>query len=128
MLELPRSPSDWAFVGRKAELEHALAELDAGRSGLVIAGPPGAGRTRLAREIAHAAEARAHPTGWLRGDAAEPERVAACEAARPRLVVVDDAHLLAAPAARRLERMVQDAGVFLVATLASGQREPAAIR
>ena len=55
MLELPRPPSDWAFVGRKAEFELALAELDAGRSGLVIAGPPGAGRTRLAREITRAA-------------------------------------------------------------------------
>ncbi|HVH04626.1 MAG TPA: hypothetical protein VNE71_01350, partial [Myxococcota bacterium] len=128
MLELPRPPSDWAFVGRKAEFELALAELDAGRSGLVIAGPPGAGRTRLAREITRAAAARGLATAWLSGDAAEPERLASFEASRPGLLVVDDAHLVAAPAARRLERVVRDGGVFLVATLASGQREPAAIR
>jgi DNA-binding NarL/FixJ family response regulator len=128
MLELPRPPSDWAFVGRKAELELALAELDAGRSGLVIAGPPGVGRTRFAHEIARAATARGLATAWLPGDAAEPERLAACEASRPGLLVVDDAHLLAAPAARRLERVVRDGGVFLVATLLSGERGPAAIR
>src|SRR5262245_57880119 len=107
MLELPRAPSDWAFVGRKAVLELALAELDAGRSGLVIAGPPGAGRTRLAREIARAAEARGVATAWIAGDAAEPERLAAVEASQPGLLVVDDAHLLTAPAARRLEGAVR---------------------
>jgi DNA-binding CsgD family transcriptional regulator len=128
MLELPRPPSDWAFVGRKAELELALAELDAGRSGLVIAGPPGVGRTRLAHEIARAAAARGLATGWLTAEAAEPDRLAAVESSPPALLVVDDAHLLAAPVARRLERLVRDGGVFLIATLASGERSPAAIR
>jgi DNA-binding NarL/FixJ family response regulator len=128
MLELPRPPSDWAFVGRKAELELALAELDAGRSGLVIAGPPGVGRTRLAREIARAAAARGLATVWLSGDAADREHFAAFEASRSGLLVVDDAHLLAAPVARRVESAVKDGGVFLVATLASGQRGPDAIR
>ncbi|HEY8120057.1 MAG TPA: helix-turn-helix transcriptional regulator [Myxococcota bacterium] len=128
MLELPRPSSDWAFVGRKHELELALAELDAGRSGLVIAGPPGVGRTRLAAEIARAAAARGHASAWLTGDAAEPERIAAFEAPWSGLLVVDDAHLVSSSAARRLECLVKDGAVFLVATLASGQRGPAAIR
>ena len=53
MLELPRAPSDWAFVGRKAELELALAELDAGRAGLVVVGPPGAGRPQSSSRAVH---------------------------------------------------------------------------
>jgi len=128
MLELPCRPSDWAFVGRKHELELALAELDAGRTGIVIAGPPGVGRTRLAAEIARAAAERGRATTWLTGDAGEPERSAAFEAPRSGVLVVDDAHLLTATAARRLESVVRSGAVFLVATLASGQPGPAVIR
>jgi DNA-binding NarL/FixJ family response regulator len=128
MLELPRAPSDWTFVGRKAELDLALAELEAGRDGLAVAGPPGAGRTRLAGEIAAAASARGIATAWLSGGVGELEELTRFPGAGRVVLVVDDAHLLGTPAARRLERAVREGGVFLVATLASGARAPAPIR
>ncbi len=134
MLELPRPPSEWTFVGRKAELDLALAELDAGRPGLVVGGPPGAGRTRLAREIAAAAAGRGVASVWLvSGEEADATTLAAFEAApnsgaaRPRLLVIDDAHLLDAASARRVERLARGRKAFIVATVASGLASPPAI-
>ena len=38
MIDLPRSPSQWTFVGRKSELVLALDAFAAGRAGLVVTG------------------------------------------------------------------------------------------
>src|SRR5919108_2201522 len=43
--------SSWPLVGRTRELEAARRALAEPGAGLVIAGPPGVGRTRLAEEV-----------------------------------------------------------------------------
>lgn len=134
MLDLPRSPAEWTFVGRKDALDFALRELEAGRPGVVITGPAGAGRTRLAQEIARAATARGLATAWLSSAQLEdPAVLAGLEAshAQPQpaasLLVADDAHALAPAAARSIERIARRGGVFVVLTMVSGRRIPEAI-
>src|SRR5919108_2359736 len=47
----PVGVSTWPLVGRTRELEAARRALAEPGAGLVIAGPPGVGRTRLAEEV-----------------------------------------------------------------------------
>ena len=135
MLDLLRPPSEWTFVGRKDELDFALRELEAGRPGLVITATPGAGRTRLAQEIAKAATARGLASTWLSAaQASDPawlERLAEPREPAPlraALLVVDDAHALEPVAAKRIARLASSGGVFLVLTVLAGRPGPDAIR
>jgi len=68
-----RTPADqtasmrWPFTGREAELRlvgEALA--DGSTSGVVIAGPAGVGKTRLAAEAAELAAAQGCAVAWVR--------------------------------------------------------------
>ena len=53
----------WPIVGRRADLEVFEEALYSGRHfGVVIVGPPGVGKTRLADECRHMAAADGHPT------------------------------------------------------------------
>jgi hypothetical protein len=128
MRDLPRIAPEWPLVGRKAELDLALAELDAGRRGVVIAGPAGVGRTRLAREISRSAEAHGRPIAWVAGDTHDARRRAAIGLPRGVALVLDDAHRLAAPLAGRLLDLAHESDAFLVVTLESGARCCAALR
>ncbi len=61
----------WPLTGRKAELDRIRAALEAGVSaGVVITGPPGVGKTRLATEAAGLATAHGAHVLWIRATGA----------------------------------------------------------
>ncbi|MFJ5259986.1 LuxR C-terminal-related transcriptional regulator [Streptomyces sp. NPDC088387] len=99
-LELP-----WPFTGREEELELVRRSLTAGRHGIVVTGPAGCGKTRLATEALRGTDcARVAGTpGTHRIPFAAfahllPESVSLHRAVQllsgVRLLLVDDAHLL----------------------------------
>ncbi len=121
--------SSWPFGGREVELDRVRRLVsDPAAPGMVIAGPPGVGKSRLAAEA-------------LGGVDAVVVRVIATAAARElpfgalsqvlpdggeRLVLsVDDAHLLDAASAALLRRLAPRA--FLLVTLRTGERLPEAL-
>src|ERR1700712_2374896 len=57
----------WPLTGRAEELRFATAALGGagGAGGVVLAGAAGVGKTRLAREIAVAAQRRRYATRWV---------------------------------------------------------------
>ena len=77
---------DWPFVGREEELALVAGLAAGGRRGVLIAGAPGVGATRLARECAARVPGPVH--------------------------LVDDAHLLTHPATEQLrDRVLDGAGL-----------------
>jgi WD40 repeat protein/DNA-binding SARP family transcriptional activator len=100
--ELPRelvAVRDQAVAGRDGELMRLRESLRRASSGtgalVIIAGPPGIGKTRVAAELAAEAHGAGADVLYVRGDAPpEAARVAlrrARDATRPTLIVVDDA-------------------------------------
>ena len=55
-----RMPTTWPLVGRADELAEVAAAMDDSDGGVVLAGPPGVGKTRLANECVALAQDR----GW----------------------------------------------------------------
>jgi DNA-binding CsgD family transcriptional regulator len=113
----------WPFVDREGELEEILALVgDPDTAAVIVSGPPGSGRTRLAREVMHAVGERrrvewvtctrgttAIPLGALAhmvpANGAASDLATAWQALAtslrtgrengvPTVVVIDDAHLL----------------------------------
>lgn len=147
---MPRAV-DWPLVGRAKELA-AIADLlgHTERSGVVLAGPPGVGKTRLAEECAALAgragfrvvtvsasdATRAIPLGAL-AHLLEPEsrrdvraellqRVAATIAAGPTpvLLIVDDGHLLDDASAAVVHQLAFDRQAFVAMTVRAGEPVP----
>jgi hypothetical protein len=149
-------PRGWPLVGRVEELAlvaGALASPDAAR--LVLAGPAGVGKTRLAGEVMARAAAAERATAWVQatssargipfgafapllpadlGDTGEVNvlRVAgdavAAHASGGRLVLgVDDAHLLDASSSALLRHLVASASCFAVVTVRSREPIPDAV-
>ncbi len=144
----------WPLTGRAEELGviATLFDRDAGTTdaGVVIAGRPGVGKTRLAREAAAeaaklgwavrwaggTAAARSIPLGvfaqWAdRLDGSPLQIVGALIAAvtddpqgRPLLVAVDDVHLLDDLSAFVLQQLVVRRAAVVIATLRSGESAP----
>jgi DNA-binding CsgD family transcriptional regulator/tetratricopeptide (TPR) repeat protein len=151
-----RLPGAWPLVGRREELAFVSDLLRQGVGGIVLAGAAGVGKTRLAREILEAAEAKGFATAWATATQAvasipygalahllpEPgseadgplaffQRAARTlmERAEGRLLAlaIDDAHLLDSASAALVQRLAAGAGAFVVVTVRTGEVVPDAI-
>jgi DNA-binding NarL/FixJ family response regulator len=58
-------PASWSLVGRGDELARIALARAEGRTGVVISGPAGVGKSRLAREALSAAERDGAVVGWV---------------------------------------------------------------
>ena len=137
----------WPLTGRDVELRRVATSIRAGAAGVLVAGPAGVGKTRLAREAlatvagtgvvsvwAHgSAAARPMPLGAFAGlldvpagDAAETiSRALDQLAGTGRFVlVVDDAHLLDEHSAIVLHRVVVRHLAPVIVTLRTGEPAP----
>src|SRR6266704_1494136 len=70
-----RLPGAWPLVGRREELAFVSDLLRRGVGGIVLAGAAGVGKTRLAREILEAAEAKGFATAWATATQAVPDAI-----------------------------------------------------
>ena len=113
------------FVGRAALLATAAERLDAGARLLVLVGPPGAGKTRLARELLRRRRSRGAPLiADLQACRCHDDVVAALLAALGATLERPNARVLAAALAEREQPVVlddaeglDDAGVLLIGAL-----------
>ncbi|MFC4692627.1 helix-turn-helix transcriptional regulator [Geodermatophilus arenarius] len=140
-------------MGREAELRTMNAALTARpERSLVITGPPGVGRSRLAREALTAAAQRGHPTAWAVATGAAAlvplgalahllpavddgatglallQRATAAIAGDGTgptpVLAVDDAHLLDQMSVTLLHQLAASGAVMLVLTVRTGATEP----
>ncbi|MDP8968974.1 MAG: AAA family ATPase, partial [Actinomycetota bacterium] len=147
----------WPLVGRSDQLR-AIAEAmkERGPAGVVVAGTPGLGKTRLASEALRHARSQGRATAWVVAtqaaasipfgpfahllsdhDAETVSRLdllrhasrALAERARGRPMVlgVDDAHLLDQASAALVHHLALTAAVFVVATVRTGDPAPDAV-
>lgn len=145
----------WPLVGRTEELAFLARARDEGASGVVIAGEPGVGKSRLAADfvagvgdrpvirVAASASLRAVPLGAFAPvlppglsrvprQPAEALRLVAdhlvAHASGPPLVWIDDAQLLDELSGGLVLQLAVGRRSFVVATLRSGEELPDAVR
>ena len=137
----------WPLTGRAEELRRVAAATRPGAAGIVVAGPAGVGKTRLAREALAVPRSRGATVVWAHGstaarplplgafaglldvpagDAAETIGRALDQLARqqPMVLAVDDAHLLDEHSAIVLHRVVVRRLAPAVVTLRTGEPAP----
>ncbi|MGH8929485.1 MAG: LuxR C-terminal-related transcriptional regulator [Egibacteraceae bacterium] len=152
-------PTPWPLVGRENQLRTLSAAI--GRrdiAGIVVAGAPGLGKTRLASEALSRATARGFATAWAVATQAaasipfgplahllsdtggkdagsllellrEAERAISRRAAgKPMVLGVDDAHLLDDASAALVHHLATTSTAFVVATVRTGAPTPDAVR
>lgn len=146
----------WPLTGRAEELDvlrTVLGGSDDAAAGVVIAGRPGVGKTRLAREAVAEASSRGWAVRWVVGTAAaqalplgpfgqwtseldaNPVRlvsdviaaITASAQGEPVLIAVDDAHLLDDLSAFALYQLIFRRAATVIATLRSGERASDAV-
>ncbi|MFE6525546.1 LuxR C-terminal-related transcriptional regulator [Streptomyces sp. NPDC057794] len=133
-LELP-----WPFAGREDELELLRRSLAGARRGIVVTGPAGCGKTRLATEAvrgtdcARAAgtpESRAIPFGAFAHLLPEPVTLhrAVQLLSGVRTLLVDDAQLLDDASAALVHQLAVDGRVGLLVVVTDGTPVPGAVR
>ncbi|MCA1841611.1 MAG: LuxR C-terminal-related transcriptional regulator [Actinobacteria bacterium] len=143
--------SGWPLVGRDQELEALVQRVQHG-SGVVLAGPAGVGKTRLANEVLQAAVARGFAVVRVAATQASagmpfgafatllPEvrpgldryqmlqqvaqAVVARGEGRPFMLLVDDAHLLDDASAALTHHLAATGQACVVATVRSTERAP----
>ncbi|MEO3806219.1 LuxR C-terminal-related transcriptional regulator [Nonomuraea sp. B1E8] len=132
------TPRSWPFTGRTAQ----LAEIRSAAGGIVVAGPPGAGKSRLVAQAVRDVNAVA----WARATAAAAEVPLgafaallpatppagnllgwAAAALRAPVLAVDDAHLLDPASAALVHHLVTRGGTRVIATLRSQEPVPDAV-
>ncbi|MBM7790807.1 LuxR C-terminal-related transcriptional regulator [Tenggerimyces flavus] len=139
--------TSWPFVGRERELRRIVAALaQPAGAGLMIAGPPGVGKSRLAAEAAAIAAragfdcrrvlgtraAKGIPYGalapLLRDHGSDTlsavAEVVATSDERTLLLVVDDAHLLDEASAAVVHQLAASRRAFVVVTVRTGEASP----
>lgn len=137
----------WPLTGRDEELRRVAAAIRPGAVGIVVAGPAGVGKTRLAREAVAVPQGRGATVVWAHGstaarpfplgafaglldvpagDAAETIGRALDALARrqPLVLAVDDAQLLDEHSAIVLHRVVVRRLAPVVLTLRTGEPAP----
>src|SRR2546427_3083967 len=143
-------PHEWPLLGREAELGHVAEAIAAGRSGVVLVGSAGVGKTRLAREAIGRAKESGSVTAWVvatRANASIPfgpfahllpetlpptisqlhllRRIADTLSTRARgrrlVIGIDDAHLLDDASAALLHHLAPDGKFFVLATVSAGE-------
>ncbi|MFF3201421.1 LuxR C-terminal-related transcriptional regulator [Streptomyces sp. NPDC002962] len=128
----------WPFTGREEELALVRRSLAGGRPGIVITGPAGCGRTRLAMEAVRGTDcARAAGTPGTRDLPFAafahllPEGVTLHRAVQllsgVRLLLVDDAHLLDDASAALLHQLAVQGRTRLLVLVTDGARPPGAV-
>ncbi|GAB3007321.1 LuxR C-terminal-related transcriptional regulator [Mycobacterium bourgelatii] len=141
------------LTGRDGELAVIRRAIGGNRSGVVIAGPAGVGKTWLAREALRCAATAGECTNWIVGtESARALPLGAfigvlgnamsdpltnvrrvinsfvAQQRRRRVVLgIDDAHLLDGLSALVVHQLAQSGGVRLVVTLRTGGEEPDAV-
>jgi DNA-binding CsgD family transcriptional regulator len=147
---------EWPLVGRADELqlvERAMERTDS--LGVVLAGPAGVGKSRLAAELMARARAAGRATAWVQAtrsagsipfgafahllpadlSAAGPvnllrvagESIGTHAADRPLVLGVDDAHVLDAASAALVRHLTETGTCFLVVTVRSNEPAPDAV-
>jgi DNA-binding CsgD family transcriptional regulator/tetratricopeptide (TPR) repeat protein len=148
------SPTDqqWPLVGRDSELARVLAYAKGAQRGVVLAGPAGAGKTRLARECLEGIEAFGYRPLRVTGAKATAALPLGAFAAllpdmdpnfkwgdmlrhvarsvgdagdgAPVALLVDDAHLLDETSAALAHQLAASRGTFVIATVRSREAAP----
>ncbi len=141
----------WPLVGRDGEIA-AIADAinDDAIGGVILTGPAGVGKTRLAREALAAAEQLGRRTRWVAATAsAQPvplgtfapfapdfgpdpmrrvaevvEAMIGTDPSVPSVVAVDDAHLLDEQSALVLQHILRDGIAPILITLRTGESAP----
>ncbi|MFD4257091.1 LuxR C-terminal-related transcriptional regulator [Streptomyces sp. NPDC058534] len=128
----------WPFTGRTDELELVRRSVAAGRSGLVVTGPAGFGKTRLVTEALRGLDcARAAGTPETRDIPFAafahllPESVTLHRAVHllsgVRLLLVDDAHLLDSASAALVHQLAVHGRTRLLVVATEGAAVPGAV-
>ena len=145
----------WPLIGRDDELAFARRRLEErGAGGLIVAGDPGVGKTRLATEITAAAVRSGREVRTVRATrsaasialgafaallpAPEPAaglaellaraRHALRASGEPIVLCIDDAHLLDDVSATLAHQLVAAGDAFVVATIRQGETAPDAVQ
>lgn len=136
----------WPLTGRDAELREVTAAIRPGAAGIVVSGPAGVGKTRLAREALRRAADRGTRPVWAQGSrAARPfpfgafaglvdlpggdapgvaQVLTSLLRQRPLVLAVDDAHLLDELSAVVLHRVVVRGLAPVLVTVRAGEPAP----
>ncbi|MFD5219116.1 LuxR C-terminal-related transcriptional regulator [Streptomyces tendae] len=133
-----RPATPWPFTGRADELELVRRSVAAGRGGLVVTGPAGAGKTRLVTEAVRGTDCvRAAGTPETRDIPFAafahllPEGVTLHRAVQHlsgvRLLLVDDAHLLDGASAALLHQLAVHGRTRLLVVATDGAPVPGAV-